>query len=122
MDNKKAERNRARVRASEEEKIKAAYTKDWMAKTVEEVNAKRLEDVKLIPADEARYIADTSSLVLKRISRFIRSQSAEEGSTLLRYCIENISDSLLNFIVDELKKAGYEVGFEDNMQVLVISW
>jgi hypothetical protein len=33
-----------------------------------------------------------------------------------------MSDSLLNFIVDELKKAGYEVGFEDNKQVLVISW
>ena len=69
-----------------------------MAKTVEAVNAKRLEDVKLIPADEARYIADTTSLVLKRISRFIRSQSAEEGSTLLRYCIETIPSKTLPIV------------------------
>ena len=31
-------------------------------------------------------------------------------------------EALFAFIVDELKKAGYEVGFEDNNQVLVISW
>ena len=91
-----------------------------MVKTQDEINAKRTKDADLIPAEDARYIADTTSVVLKRICRHIRQQAADEGATQLLWCIEHMSDSLLNFLVDKLTELGYDVNVADN--ILTIDW
>jgi len=97
------------------------YTKDWMVKTQDEINEKRTKDVDLIPAEDARYIADTTSVVLKRICRHIRQQAADEGATQLQWCVEHMSESLRDFIVNKLTELGYSVTVEyDN--ILTIDW
>jgi len=92
-----------------------------MVKTQDEINEKRTKDVDLIPAEDARYIADTTSVVLKRICRHIRQQAADEGATQLQWCVEHMSESLRDFIVNKLTELGYSVTVEyDN--ILTIDW
>ena len=96
------------------------FEKYWMAKSQDAVRQRRLDKTELIPAIDARYIADTTPAILKRISKFIRAAAADEASTTLKYIAEDVSNPNLNFVIEELVKAGYTVKLENN--VLIINW
>lgn len=85
----------------------------------------KIVKVNLVSAEEARKTADTTTKLLSRLNKAIK-EGAEEGMTVIRWCVNDYSPVLLTAVSDELKKAGYLVELrldkENQIGELTISW
>lgn len=107
----------------ENERIAKLYTYDYMDKTKEKVDARRLSDIKdrILDANEARYIADTAPRAAKCLFKFIRER-ASDGFTTLNYYIGDMSDTLVAFLITTLREHGYDVFVGEEGEELWVNW
>jgi hypothetical protein len=76
-----------------------------------------------ITAEEALAIANSSDVVKKRISKIIR-EVATEGALQATYGLEHPSRLLVNSIVEDLTKRGFNVTVteDEDFAQLIINW
>lgn len=77
------------------------------------------KEIRAITAKEARELADSSDYALRHIYKYIRER-AEENSTTLEWCIDQLSKATLETIITHLKEDGYTLEVSDC--TLVIKW
>lgn len=77
------------------------------------------KEIKKITANEARKLADESEFTLKHIYKIIRER-ADENSTALEWCTDNLSKAALETIVTYLKDDGFKIEASDCL--LIVKW
>lgn len=80
-------------------------------------------EFKKISAKEARKMADSSDVSLKRIYKFI-DEAAKENTTSLLFDLTDPSEKAVEDIIKDLNHSGYSVESkqEDSNVVLTIKW
>jgi len=76
---------------------------------------------KLITANEARTLAESTAAVRNHIAKFIQEE-AKEGRTGFGYCIWGVAEAQIAAISEELVSLGYNVERKTDTDELIIKW
>ena len=81
-----------------------------------------MEQIKLLTAEEAKKLADSTGAVLKHCSKFIQEE-AKEGRTCLLFDLTDLSVNQVNNLKTTLVNSGYEISHDDkDVNCLIIKW